>query len=204
LRSGHASTARPAATEPRPGWRSGVDRNVRPLGIVCRSRATEGGLVPTHEEFPWERDQRAHEGHSGRPRVESPWERDQRVESERRSGERSRHAPRGSVRRRAAGRQRRLGSTTTTWRQWLGVLVAVGSIAAFAVFRPSGSQLSLGAPAGAPAVVGAPAVLPGAYVARVGPWHYRWVAVRNPPPGTPARVRQRYRIVHYVAVAPVP
>jgi len=41
--------------------------------------------------------------------------------------------------------------------------------------------------------------LPGAYVAVQGPWRYRWVRIGNPPPGTPAYVRQRYRTVRYVA-----
>jgi hypothetical protein len=46
--------------------------------------------------------------------------------------------------------------------------------------------------------------LPGAYVAVQGPWRYRWVRVVNPPPGTPAYVRQRYRTVRYVGETPVP
>jgi hypothetical protein len=46
--------------------------------------------------------------------------------------------------------------------------------------------------------------LPGSYVAVPGPWHWRWVKVENPPPGTPRYIRQRYRTIRYVADAPVP
>lgn len=46
--------------------------------------------------------------------------------------------------------------------------------------------------------------LPGAYVAVPGPWHWRWVRVENPPPGTPHYVRQRYRMVKYVSATPLP
>jgi hypothetical protein len=46
--------------------------------------------------------------------------------------------------------------------------------------------------------------LPGAYVAVQGPWRYRWVRVVDPPPGTPAYVRQRYRTIRYVAQTLVP
>jgi len=46
--------------------------------------------------------------------------------------------------------------------------------------------------------------LPGAYVAVPGPWHWRWVRVENPPPGTPHYVRQRYRTIKYVSATPVP
>jgi hypothetical protein len=44
--------------------------------------------------------------------------------------------------------------------------------------------------------------LPGAYVAVPGSWHWRWVPVKNPLPGGPRYVRERYRTIHYVPAAP--
>ncbi len=52
-------------------------------------------------------------------------------------------------------------------------------------------------------VVGSPGhALPGAYVAVPGPWHWRWVPVKNPPPHGRRYVRQRYRTIRYVPAAP--
>jgi hypothetical protein len=53
--------------------------------------------------------------------------------------------------------------------------------------------------------IGTPhSALPGAYVAVPGPWHWRWVRVEHPPPGTPHYIRQRYRTINYVSATPVP
>jgi hypothetical protein len=51
---------------------------------------------------------------------------------------------------------------------------------------------------------GAHAHVPGAYVAVPGPWHWRWVRVLHPPPGTPKYIRQRYRTIRYVGASPSP
>lgn len=40
----------------------------------------------------------------------------------------------------------------------------------------------------------------GNYRAVPGPWRWRWVPVQNPPPGSPPYIRQRYRTIHYVSV----
>lgn len=53
--------------------------------------------------------------------------------------------------------------------------------------------------------IGGPhSALPGAYVAVPGPWHWRWVRVEHPPPGTPRYIGQRYRTIHYVGATPLP
>lgn len=52
-------------------------------------------------------------------------------------------------------------------------------------------------------VIGSPThALPGAYVAVPGPWHWRWVRVKNPLAGGPHYVRQRYRTIRYVPATP--
>jgi hypothetical protein len=44
--------------------------------------------------------------------------------------------------------------------------------------------------------------LPGAYVAVPGPWHWRWVRVKNPPHGSPRYVHERYRTIRYTPAVP--
>jgi len=100
-----------------------------------------------------------------------PWERDER-------GKRSQRQLRRS--RRVAGLRTAMFS----------VLVAAG-VAGIVKFGVHGGRAGAG--------IGAPhGALPGAYVAVPGPWHWRWVRVKNPPSGTPHYVRQRYRTIRYV------
>jgi hypothetical protein len=69
----------------------------------------------------------------------------------------------------------------------------IAGIAALVQFSHVGVEF--GAPHGAK---------PGAYIAVPGSWHSRWVLVKDPPPGTPRYVRQRYRTIHYVSATPLP
>lgn len=48
------------------------------------------------------------------------------------------------------------------------------------------------------AVEGASHNLPGAYIAVPGPWHSRWVPVKNQLPGLPRYVHERFRTIRYV------
>jgi hypothetical protein len=70
----------------------------------------------------------------------------------------------------------------------LAVSAAAAAIVSLAHHREHG-HLPLGAPHH---------TLPNAYIAVPGRWHWRWVPVKNPPPGSPHRVRERYRTIRYV------
>lgn len=159
-------------------------------------------IVPTHKEYPWERDQRA--------------ARDRRSRKARSTKQVSREEPMWS-----ASAQKKLGIQPArpakrrlpkrTWTLHLprrgpfsgspqaarvrsaACVCILLAATAFVHLRDSHGPVGISAPH---------STLPGAYVAVQGPWRYRWVRVVNPPPGTPAYVRQRYRTVKYVTEAP--
>lgn len=91
--------------------------------------------------------------------------------------------------------RRRWGGWTALRRLLLALVVATVAGAAIVGLTDVGErgQLFVGSPHSG---------LPGAYVAVPGPWHSRWVPVKNPMPGGPRYVRQRYRTIRYVPAAP--
>ncbi len=131
-----------------------------------RAGEADGQDVPTHEDFPWERDARRKRTRSGLlPKLS--------------------RSPR--LNRNPYGRAR-------GWRRGVTLIFLV-------VAHASALHLNLEGALG----INAPnAAVPGAYVAVPGPWRWRWVRIRNPPPGTPRFVRQRYRTIKYVSATPVP
>jgi hypothetical protein len=151
--------------------------------------------MPTHKDYPWKRDQRAAKkrppassGSGRQANNEEPvWSAAAAVPAKK-------HRPRRSwrlwrYRGRSFSGSRQPGRT----RAATGVCLL---LAAVALAQQLGAHGTVG--------IGAHhSTLPGAYVAVQEPWHYRWVRVVNPPPGTPAYVRQRYRTIKYVT-APVP
>lgn len=160
--------------------------------------------MPTHKDYPWERDQRAAKKRppassgSGRPttREEPVWS----AAAAKKLGlpatvPAKRRRPRRSWRlRRYRGRSFSGSRQPGRPRAAAGICLL---LAAVALAQQLGAHGTLG--------IGAHhSTLPGAYIAVQGPWQYRWVRVINPPPGTPAYVRQRYRTVKYVAQTPVP
>lgn len=73
------------------------------------------------------------------------------------------------------------------------LIVAAAAVASNRLPVSSGGLAPGASPVGA-----SPSRVPGAYVAVPGAWHTRWVRVVDPPPGTPAFVKQRYQVIHYV------
>ncbi len=162
-------------------------------------------IVPTHGDYPWERDERATKKHSHAS--SGP---DSRASSGSGSSAQgpvwSASAAKkyglpatGSAKRRRARRSWRLrpyrGSLFSGSRQ-PGRTRVVSGICLLLSAAALAQQLGVNTPGG----IGINhTTLPGAYVAVRGPWRYRWVRVVNPPPGTPAYVRQRYRTIRYVA-----
>lgn len=85
-----------------------------------------------------------------------------------------------------------------SWLLCIGVLIAIT-----AAILNGHRTADLG-PTGTAGAQPVHTTLPGSYVAVPGPWHWRWVKVENPPPGTPRYIRQRYRTIRYVPAAPAP
>jgi hypothetical protein len=147
-----APTGRPPGSHARAALRRSTPKLSLRVSIKSGWGADDAVSVPTHGDFPWERD------------------------------ERRRRSPR------RLRLRRRMASVRTA------LIVCAVLVGVAAVIR-------LGAPSAGPGA-GHGGQLPGAYVAVPGPWRWRWVSVKNPPPGTPRYVRQRYRVIKYVSATP--
>ncbi len=155
--------------------------------------------MPTHKDYPWERDKRAAKNRSHASSVSGPpTSREEPVWSAAAAKKlglpatapAKRHRPKRRwklrrYRRRSFSGSRQPGRT----RAAAGVCLLLAAAALTQQLDALGT-VGIGAHH---------STLPGAYVAVQGPWRYRWVRVINPPPGTPAYVRQRYRTIKYVA-----
>jgi hypothetical protein len=159
-------------------------------------------IVPTHKEYPWERDQRAaRDRRSRKARSTKPVSREEPVCSASAQKKLGIQPARPAKRRRPkrtwtlrSPRRRSSSNSPQAARARAAVCVCILLAAtAFVHLQDAHGPVGTGAPHN---------TLPGAYVAVQGPWRYRWVRVVDPPPGTPAYVRQRYRMVKYVAAAP--
>jgi hypothetical protein len=155
-------------------------------------------IMPTHKDYPWERDQRAardwrlRKGRSTKPvsREEPVWS----ASAQKKLGIQStRPAKRRRSKRTRALRLPRRGPFSNSLQaarvRSAACVCILLAATAFVHLQGSHGPVGIGASHSTP---------PGAYVAVQGPWHYRWVRVVDPPPGTPAYVRQRYRTIRYV------
>jgi hypothetical protein len=153
-------------------------------------------IMPTNGDYPWERDERAAKkrppassGSDG-PAQGPVWS---ASAAKKLSLPAKRRRPKRSWRLRRSRGRSFSGSRQPGRTRALACICLLLSAAALA------QQLGVNTPGG----IGVNhTTLSGAYVAIQGPWRYRWVRVVNPPPGTPAYVRQRYRTIRYVAAAP--
>jgi hypothetical protein len=173
------------------------------LAWDARWRARCHGM-PTHKDYPWERDKRAAKNRSHASSVSGPpTTREEPVWSAAAAKKlglpatvpAKTHRPRRSWRLRRYHRRSFLGLRQAARARATAGVCLLLTAAALAQHLDTHGRVGIGAPH---------STLPGAYVAVQGPWHYRWVRVINPPPGTPAYVRQRYRTIRYVAQTPAP
>lgn len=159
--------------------------------------------MPTHGDYPWERDQQAARDRRSRAssRSAKPVSHDEPVWSASAMKKLGIQPDRPAKRRRP--------KRTWTLRRSRGPLFSGSRHAARAravtviCLLLTAAALAQQLGVREPVRIDTPhSTLPGAYVAVQGPWHYRWVRVVDPHPGTPAYVRQRYRTVRYVTAAP--
>jgi hypothetical protein len=142
---------------------------------------SEDGLMPTHRDYPWERDARAER-------------------------ERERRSPSVPLTSKLRQEQALLDGRRPVWRlNAKGILLtlALVLIVGFSIRNliEEGSVAPGIGPSPSPSIsprASPNTSLPRAYVAVPGPMRWRCVHVVNPPHGTPGCVRQEYRIIHYV------
>jgi hypothetical protein len=139
--------------------------------------------MPTHEDYPWERDERK-------------WSKRRPYTPPRSYGShQSYQRYQRSSSYRAVGRSGRRLVTLFL------LVVAIAGLVQYGRHGPSGSG-GLQVVTRTPTQSGTSSRLPGAYIAEPGPWRWRWVRVENPPLGAPGYVRQRYRTIRYVPAIP--
>jgi hypothetical protein len=153
--------------------------------------------VPTHSDYPWERDARARDlvtpGDALRPFGQPALSLGAQDEAAGHDGEPVRARAQAPWRRRAASAPPPWASAKP-WRLAMSAVLC-GAVAANALGLWPSSPIVANRSRDA---------LSTSYIALPGPWQYRWVAVRNPPPGTPSMVRERYRAVRYETTSMTP